>query len=394
MQDTWLEDVQQKDEVYFSTSTNGWSCDELGARWLTDVFDRHTKEKAGNRRRLLIVDGHSSHINMKFINLCDERRILLLVLPPHTTHRLQPLDVACFSPLARYYTNELNKLIGHSLGHNDMGKRLFWKLFLPAWTAAMSLHNIASAWTKTGLIPFNPEVVLSKIAKPTTPRQVSKPKTPMTGRAIRRFHKSYLHSPTIAKTKMLFNATERLAAEHSIATHVIRGLEEAIKIEKRKRRKGKRLNLLGEGGSGPQFFSPGRVQAARDHQATKEADKQLELDIKAEKKAKAEAARLQKQKEKTQRAIERAEKQRLAAEEKTRKTIEKQALQELKTVAKTAKTASRELQEPSILAKASRKHKISTISPPIDLLPATKQKVVVSKTTRGRAVLRPQRFDS
>jgi hypothetical protein len=274
-----------------------------------------------------------------------------------------------------------------------MGKRLFWKLFLPAWTAAMSLYNIASAWTKTGLIPFNPEVVLSKIAKPTTPRQVSKPKTPMTGRAIRRFHNSYLHSPTIAKTKMLFKATERLAAEHSIATHVIRGLEEAIKIEKRKRRKGKRLNLLGEGGSGPQFFSPGRVQAARDHQATKEAEKQLELDIKAEKKAKAEAARLQKQKEKTQRAIERAEKQRLAAEEKTRKTIEKQALQELKTVAKTAKTASRELQEPSILAKASRKHKISTISPPIDPSPATKQKVVVSKTTRGRAVLRPQRFD-
>jgi hypothetical protein len=238
MQDTWLEDVQKKDEVYFSTSVNGWSCDELGARWLVDVFDRHTKEKAGNRRRLLIVDGHSSHINMNFINLCDERHILLLVLPPHTTHRLQPLDVACSPPLARYYTNELNKLIRHSLGHNDMGKRLFWRLFLPAWTAAMSPHNIASAWAKTGLFPFDPQVVLSKIAKPAAPRQDPRLQTPMTGRAIRRFHKSYLRSPTIAKTRMLLKANERLAAEHSIVTHVARGLEKAIKLEKRKAQEG------------------------------------------------------------------------------------------------------------------------------------------------------------
>jgi hypothetical protein len=394
IQDTWLEDVQKTDQVYFSTSTNGWSCDVLGSRWLVDVFDRHTKEKAGNRRRLLVVDGHSSHINMKFINLCDERRILLLVLPPHTTHRLQPLDVGCFSPLQRYYTNELNKLIGYSLGYNDMSKRFFWRLFSPAWTAAMSEQNIASAWAKTGLIPLNPDEVLSTIAKPAIPTQSPRLQTPMTGRAIRRFHKSYLRSPTIAKTKMLLNANERLAAEHSIATHVIRGLEQAIKLEKRKRRKGKKLNLLGEEASGPQFFSPSRVQAARDHQATKEAEKQQELDAKAEKKAKAEANKLQKEKEKAQRAIERAERQQLAAEEKTRKAAEKQALQELKIVVNATKSASRELKEKSILTKIPRKRKVFTVSPTINASPAKRQKMVVSTTTRGRTVLRPQRFDS
>ncbi len=59
--------------MYFSTSPNGWSNNELGANWLINVFDRHTRAKAGNRRRLLIVDGHSSHLNMNFINLCDEK---------------------------------------------------------------------------------------------------------------------------------------------------------------------------------------------------------------------------------------------------------------------------------------------------------------------------------
>ena len=98
---------------------------------------------------------------------------------------------------------------------------------------------------------------------------------------------------------MLLKANERLAAEHSIATHVIRGLEQAIKLEKRKRKKGKKLNLLDKKISRTQFFSPSRVQAARDYQAIKEAEKQQELDIKTEKKTQAEAKKLQKEKDKT-----------------------------------------------------------------------------------------------
>ena len=43
---------------------------------------------------------------------------------------------------------------------------------------------------------------------------------------------------------MLFKANERFAAEYSIAIHVIRGLEQAIKFKKRKYKKRKKLNLL------------------------------------------------------------------------------------------------------------------------------------------------------
>ena len=89
LQDTWFDDLQiGKDEAYFAISANGWSSNEIGKKWLVDVFDRHTKTKAGNRRRLLIVDGHNSHLNLEFIEICDKRRILILVLPPHSTHRL------------------------------------------------------------------------------------------------------------------------------------------------------------------------------------------------------------------------------------------------------------------------------------------------------------------
>ena len=109
LQDTWVDDVKEKDEVYFASTKNGWSCDALGLDWLVRVFDRHTKKEAGNRRRLLIVDGHSSYINMAFVKKADELHILLLVLPPHTTHRLQPLDVGLFQPLSTAYSKHLNK---------------------------------------------------------------------------------------------------------------------------------------------------------------------------------------------------------------------------------------------------------------------------------------------
>jgi hypothetical protein len=47
------------------------------------VFHLHTKDKAGNQRRLLIVDEHSSHVNLKFIKWANRHRILIIVTVRH-----------------------------------------------------------------------------------------------------------------------------------------------------------------------------------------------------------------------------------------------------------------------------------------------------------------------
>ena len=59
-----------------------------------------------------------------------------------------------------------------------------------------------------------------------------------------------------------------------VVIDMILGLTAALREEKRRRKRGKRLNLLGEEESGPQFFSPGRVTAARTWQAEKEEEEQ------------------------------------------------------------------------------------------------------------------------
>ena len=47
------------------------------------------------------MDGHGSHITANVIAHYIEHAIVLLILPPHTLHVLQPLDVSMFSPLKR-----------------------------------------------------------------------------------------------------------------------------------------------------------------------------------------------------------------------------------------------------------------------------------------------------
>jgi hypothetical protein len=261
LQDSWIEDLHMGEQAYFSASPNGWTCDMLGANWVKAVFHRHTKDKAGNRRRLLLVDGHSSHVNLTFLKLCDELKILVLVLPPHTTHRLQPLDVSLFAPLARQYTNELNHLMFSSGGLCSMTKRMFWSLFRAAWAKAFTPSNVESAWRKTGLFPLDPDLVISKIAKKTSPKVEKHLTTPMTARALRNFERLHAKSPQKEQFGRLLRAAHLLQAQNEIANHRIRALETAFQIEKRKRRKGKRLGLLEGEASQPQFWSPGRIHA-------------------------------------------------------------------------------------------------------------------------------------
>ena len=90
-----------------ATSENGWTDNELGLNWLKKCFEPATAKYPHGEYRLLIVDGHASNISTEFIKFCNEKKIILLCLPPHTTHILEPLDVSVFGPLSREYRKQL-----------------------------------------------------------------------------------------------------------------------------------------------------------------------------------------------------------------------------------------------------------------------------------------------
>ena len=71
LQSSWVEDLDEEYPAFFGSTEKGWTNDAMGLEWLRKVFEPETKQRAGNRRRLLILDGYSSHVNLAFLELCD-----------------------------------------------------------------------------------------------------------------------------------------------------------------------------------------------------------------------------------------------------------------------------------------------------------------------------------
>ena len=115
--------------------------------------------------------------------------------------------------------------------------------------------------------------------------------------------------------------------------HVQNGLIEALKQEKKRRHLEKRLNLVGEEESGPQFFSPSRVQAARDYQASKETEEAKRQQGIKDIKAAAAAQKEQKEKEKNERADDVVVRRQIQGDAKAQEAIEKEQLREAKRAA-------------------------------------------------------------
>lgn len=64
-QSTWYSDTLPSDWV-IGVSENGWTNDVLGLTWLEHVFEKHTLHRTKGVYRLLILDGHGSHLTLQF----------------------------------------------------------------------------------------------------------------------------------------------------------------------------------------------------------------------------------------------------------------------------------------------------------------------------------------
>ncbi|ERF69732.1 hypothetical protein EPUS_09310 [Endocarpon pusillum Z07020] len=152
--------------------------------------------------------------------------------------------------------------------------------------------------------------------------------TPQTAHAICRLCKA---SPSLQKAIILERAVLRLAAKFEIQSHENRGLRAAIVQEKKRRRRGKRLNLLGkEATSEAQFFSPTKVITARAYQESKEAAEAEEKRQKAVRKEEAALKRQQLQAEKQEAVLQRQLRQEARQEAKAAEKVQKAAEREEK----------------------------------------------------------------
>lgn len=119
-------------------------------------------------KRLLILDGHSSHLTAEFDDFCKQNAIICLCMPAHASQLLQPLDVGVFGPLKSAYGKLLEQRM--VAGNNHIDKEDFLSLYPDARAEAFTSAKICSGFAGAGLKPLDQERVLSKLTfQPRTP---------------------------------------------------------------------------------------------------------------------------------------------------------------------------------------------------------------------------------
>ncbi|EMG46085.1 putative intact version of Cirt1 transposase, partial [Candida maltosa Xu316] len=136
-----------------AASRKGWMNASLCLEWLKH-FVKHSKSSRSDGKRLLICDGLRAHDAAAFRELCDENNIVLLILPPHCSHVLQPLDLNVFGKVKNKYKSKIGDLVCDKK-HKKVIKRAFMIFYGQSRQEHFTPENIRIAWSMSGIVPLN-----------------------------------------------------------------------------------------------------------------------------------------------------------------------------------------------------------------------------------------------
>nr|XP_023676800.1 uncharacterized protein LOC111848778 [Paramormyrops kingsleyae] len=135
-----------------SANTSGWMQEEDFLSFLGH-FVKHTKVSP-ERKVLLLLDNHSSHISVRAVDFCKGQGIVLLTFPPHCSHKLQPLDRSVFGPFKR-----MVNLASDDWMRGNPGKTMsiydIPGIVRIAFQTAATPKNIQAGFQCTGIWPYN-----------------------------------------------------------------------------------------------------------------------------------------------------------------------------------------------------------------------------------------------
>ena len=140
----------------FACTDSGWIDSDVFTQWMKHFIQSVNSSK--ENKHLLLLDGHTSHSkNLDTIKLARENGVYLLSFPPHTTHRMQPLDVSFFKSLKSWYNIEVETYLRSSNG-KTVNVYLVSKLVGKAFVKAATMESAVNGFRKAGLWPPNRHV--------------------------------------------------------------------------------------------------------------------------------------------------------------------------------------------------------------------------------------------
>lgn len=150
----WLPKTEIFPGTVYAASSNGWMESDI----FRNYFEKSFIPTLGDSRPVLVLyDGHSTHVTASIVELAVREQITILKLPPHTSHLLQPLDLAVFKPLKDMWDRKLVAWQRTNSGYK-IPKVQFSTLVAETWRD-LKTDVIISGFKKGGIIPFNDQVI-------------------------------------------------------------------------------------------------------------------------------------------------------------------------------------------------------------------------------------------
>ena len=134
---------------------NGWMNGESFLQTLQHLHER--SYCSVDNKILLVMDNAECHMNIHAVEYAMNNGIVIVTLPPHTTNKLQPLDVSIYKPFKTYLKTLMNDYI-LSNPNRPITEYMLPELASKAWVKACTPSNVLSGFSATGLWPVNREV--------------------------------------------------------------------------------------------------------------------------------------------------------------------------------------------------------------------------------------------
>ena len=169
----------------FDAQPNGWITSEGFLKWMKRFVNK--VNLCEDRPVLLIVDGHCSHKDIEVISFAKRHHVHMLSLPPHTTHKLQPLDRVVMKPFKNAY-NEACSLWMRKNPKLKIGIKDIAGLVNCAFTKVCRMELCQTAFACTGIylvnrnvftdLDFHPSSYCPQTPLPTNPPHTSTHSSP------------------------------------------------------------------------------------------------------------------------------------------------------------------------------------------------------------------------
>ena len=133
-----------------TVTASGWANAEVFREYLQDHLMKYVQGRNSSEPILILYDGHRSHHSLDLIEWAKTNNIFLLVLPPHCSHILQPMDVGCFGPFQIKYSQEcqtFTRCNGQMVSRYDV-----CGLACKAYSASLTPANLKAAFAKSGIV--------------------------------------------------------------------------------------------------------------------------------------------------------------------------------------------------------------------------------------------------